>query len=66
MNLVALFCIAAALITFPVSFIPLVPLAPSLAVVIFGLGMAARDGLWLLAGMAVISGAIWLAKSVIF
>ena len=49
-NLVALFCIGAALITFPLSFIPLAPLAPSLAVVVFGLGMAARDGLWLLAG----------------
>lgn len=32
-NLVALFCIAAALITFPLGLVPLAPLAPGLAVV---------------------------------
>jgi hypothetical protein len=46
-NLVALMVIAAALITFPLGLIPLAPLAPGLAVVFFGLGMVARDGLWL-------------------
>jgi len=65
-TLVALFCIAAALVTFPLGFIPFAPLAPSAAVVLFGLGMAARDGLWLLAGMGLMSAAIWFAKSLIF
>ncbi len=46
-NLVALMCIGAALITFPRG---LIPLAPGLAVVFFGLGMTAHDCLWLLGG----------------
>ena len=65
-NLVALMVIAAALITFPLGLIPLAPLAPGLAVVFFGLGMVARDGLWLALGTAVIAGTIWLAKPLIF
>lgn len=60
-NLVALLCIGAALITFPLGFIPLAPLAPGLAVVFFGLGMTARDGLWLALGAAMVAGAAWLA-----
>ena len=65
-NLVALMVIAAALITFPLGLIPLAPLAPGLAVVFFGLGMVARDGLWLALGTAVIAGTIWLTKPLIF
>jgi len=65
-NLIALLVIAAALITFPLGLIPLAPLAPGLAVVFFGLGMVARDGLWLGLGAAVIAGAVWLAKPLIF
>lgn len=64
-NIVALLCIAAALITFPLGLIPFAPLAPGIAVVFFGLGMVARDGLWLLFGTAFLSGAIWLAMHVI-
>lgn len=60
-NLIALFCIAAALITFPLGLIPFAPLAPGLAVVFFGLGMTARDGLWLLLGAVALGGAVWLA-----
>lgn len=52
-NLVALACIAAALITIPLSFIPLAPALPSLAIVIFGLGMTARDGVLLAIGLAI-------------
>lgn len=51
-NLVALCVMAAALITFPLSLIPFAPVAPGLAVVLFGLGMTARDGLWLCVGVA--------------
>ncbi len=65
-NLVALMVIAAALITFPLGLSPLAPLAPGLAVVFFGLGMVARDGLWLALGTAVIAGTIWLTKPLIF
>lgn len=60
-NLVALMVIAAALITFPLSFVPIAPLAPGLAVVFFGLGMVARDGLWLGLGTVAMVGAIWLS-----
>lgn len=65
-NLVALMVLVAALITFPLGLIPFAPLAPGLAVVFFGLGMVARDGLWLALGAAAIAGAIWLAKPLIF
>lgn len=60
-NLVALCVIVAALITFPLSLIPLAPLAPGLAVVLFGLGMTVRDGVWLLLGWGFTAGALWLA-----
>lgn len=65
-NLVALLVIAAALITFPLGLIPFAPILPGVAVVFFGLGMTARDGLWLLLGAAVVSGAFWLAITRIF
>ena len=65
-NLIALFVIAAALITFPLSLVPLAPLAPGVAVVFFGLGMTARDGLWLLLGALAVGGAMWLALPLIF
>jgi hypothetical protein len=65
-NVVALFVIAAALITFPMSLVPLAPLAPGFAVVFFGLGMVARDGLWLLLGAAALAGAFWLLWMLIF
>lgn len=64
-NLVALMVIAAALITFPLGLIPLAPLAPGIAVVFFGLGMVARDGLWLALGTAAMAGAFWLANPLI-
>lgn len=57
--LVALMCAAAALITFPLGFIPFGPVAPGLAIVLFGLGMTARDGLLLLAGTAAMGASSW-------
>lgn len=53
--------VLAALITFPLSLIPFAPLAPSLAVVLFAVGMIARDGLLLGAGVAFTGAATWLA-----
>ena len=60
-NLVGLLCVAAALITFPLGFVPLAPLAPGFAVVFFGLGVTARDGLWIALGLLACVGAGWLA-----
>lgn len=65
-NLIALLCIVAALIMFPLGLIPLAPLAPCLAVVFFGLGITAHDGLWLGLGAFVMTGALWLAAPLIF
>ena len=65
-NVVAIFCIAAALISFPLGLIPFAPLAPGIAVVFFGLGMVARDGLWLVLGTALVSGAFWIAIPLVF
>lgn len=64
--LVALCVMAAALITFPLSLIPFAPLAPGFAVVLFGLGMTARDGVWLSAGILITAAAFWLAIPLIF
>lgn len=65
-NLVALCIIAASLVTFPLSLIPFAPLAPGIAVVLFGLGMTARDGVWLCAGIALTAGAFAFALPMIF
>ena len=52
-QIVALACVAAALVTIPLSFVPLGPVLPSLAVLFFGLALTARDGfVLLLAGTA--------------
>ncbi|MGE3248982.1 MAG: exopolysaccharide biosynthesis protein [Hyphomonadaceae bacterium] len=56
-SLVALAVIAAALVTFPLGLIPFAPLAPGAAIVFFGLGMTARDGLLIGLGL----GALGLA-----
>ena len=60
-SLIALCVAAAALVTLPLSIIPLAPLAPGFAVVLFGLGMTARDGLWLAFAMALTAAAFRLA-----
>lgn len=57
-NLVALCVMAAALITLPLSLIPFAPVAPGLAIVLFGLGMTARDGLWLCVGVLLTGAAL--------
>ncbi len=65
-NVVALAIVAAALVTFPLGLIPLAPLAPGIAIVAFGVGMTARDGVWLLLGLAGFALALWLALPLIF
>lgn len=51
MYVVALSVVLAALVTFPLSLIPFAPLAPGIAVVLFAVGIIARDGLLLALGM---------------
>lgn len=62
-QLVALVCIAAALITFPLGFIPFGPTLPGLAILLFGLGLTARDGLVLIIAGAMLAGSIYLLIS---
>jgi len=64
--LIALLAIAAAIVTFPLSFIPLAPLIPGLAVILVGLGVTARDGLVLGVAMVAVGAAgVWLAMRLI-
>lgn len=51
MYVVALCVVLAALVTFPLSLIPFAPLAPGIAVVLFAIGIIARDGVLLALGM---------------
>jgi hypothetical protein len=59
-TLIALLVVFAALITYPLSFIPIAPLIPGLAVCLFGLGLTARDGLLLTLGAGFIGFAGWV------
>lgn len=59
-NLIALFVVAASLITIPLSLIPFAPLVPGLAIVFFGLGITAKDGLLLTLGVLALGAAGWL------
>ena len=63
---VALLIALAALITFPLGLIPLAPLAPGLAIVVFGLGLTARDGLLLALGGAIMGTAVWILFTQVF
>ncbi len=58
-NIMAIMVILAALVTFPLGFVPLGPLLPGLAVVLFGLGMSARDGVVLALGSGLVGLASW-------
>lgn len=58
----ALVCVGAALITFPLGFIPFAPLLPGLAIIFVGLGLTARDGVLLsAAGLVVLAGGWFIA-----
>ena len=59
-NIVALACVAAALITFPLGLVPFGPLLPGLTILFFGLALTARDGVVLLMAGATLVGAAWL------
>lgn len=59
-QLVAAACVAAALVTIPLSFVPLGPVIPSLAVLLFGLAITARDGFVLVLAGASLVGACYI------
>ncbi|MBY9066362.1 exopolysaccharide biosynthesis protein [Hyphomonas sp. WL0036] len=59
-QLVALICVFAALITYPLGLVPFGPLLPSLTVLLFGLALTARDGAVLLLAACAFGGAILL------
>lgn len=62
-NLVALACVGASLITFPLGLVPLGPVLPGLTVLLFGVGLAARDGAFLmLAGTSLVGAIIVLIR----
>ena len=63
-QVVALACVGAALVTLPLSFIPLGPFIPSLTVLLFGLAITARDGFVLLLAGLSLAGAIYLLMRV--
>lgn len=63
-QLVALACAAAALVTFPLGFVPFGPFVPSLAILLFGLAITARDGFVIILAGASLVGACYLLMRV--
>ena len=59
-QVVAVACVASALITFPLGLFPLGPVLPSLAVFLFGVGLAARDGIFLMLSGCSLAGAVYV------
>jgi hypothetical protein len=65
-TMIALMVVFAALITYPLSFIPIAPLLPGIAISAFGLGLTARDGVLLALGAGLVSFACWVMASRLF
>lgn len=63
-QLVALACVGAALVTLPLSFVPLGPVIPSLTILLFGLAITARDGFVLILAGASLVGACYVLMRV--
>lgn len=59
-QVVALICVAAALITYPLGLVPLGPLLPGLTVLLFGLALTGRDGVVVLLAAMTFSAAIFI------
>ncbi|MBR9833981.1 MAG: exopolysaccharide biosynthesis protein [Alphaproteobacteria bacterium] len=57
-QLVAMVCAAAALVTFPLGLIPFGPTLPGLTILFMGLGLASRDGFMLLLAGCALVGAV--------
>ena len=56
----ALICVAAALVCFPLSFVPFGPVLPGIAVMLFGLGLTSRDGLVILGAGLSLAASIYV------
>lgn len=65
-TIIALMVVFAAIITYPLSFIPIAPLLPGLAISAFGLGLTARDGILLAVGVGLMSFAGWVTATRLF
>jgi hypothetical protein len=65
-TVIALLIVCAALVTYPLSFIPIAPLLPGLAISVFGLGLTARDGLLLAIGSGIMGVAGWIMVTRVF
>lgn len=63
-QIIAAACVGAALVTIPLSFIPLGPVIPSLTVLLFGLAVTARDGFVLVLAGATLFGACYVLARV--
>jgi hypothetical protein len=60
---VALICVAASLITYPLGLIPFGPVLPGVSIVLMGVGLTAKDGVFLLlSGLALGGAAMLLAR----
>ncbi|MBU6318131.1 MAG: exopolysaccharide biosynthesis protein [Alphaproteobacteria bacterium] len=49
-----------ALVTFPLSLVPLGPILPGVSLILLGAGMTARDGVWLMVSLASVGGSALL------
>lgn len=56
---IALLCVCAALMTYPLSFVPLAPFLPGITIALFGVGITARDGALLLLSAGLLGVAGW-------
>jgi hypothetical protein len=64
--IIGLMCVLAALLTYPLSLIPIAPIVPGFAICLFGLGLTARDGVLLALGAVLMGGAGWLLFDRVF
>lgn len=62
-QVIALICISAALLVFPLGLVPFGPVLPGLTVLLFGLALTARDGFVLIFAGAGLAGAILLVMA---
>jgi hypothetical protein len=57
---VAVVCMLASLVTFPLGLVPLGPVLPGISIVLMGIGLTARDGVFLLLSTLALAGSILL------
>jgi hypothetical protein len=57
---VAVVCVLASLVTFPLGLVPLGPVLPGLSILLMGIGLTARDGVFLLLSTLAMAGSILL------